>query len=306
MSQRFSGNVMAFVAMIFWATTFPGTVELLDSWHPLLLTPMRVGIAAVFLVYFLLLTGGAGDFHRAPWGRIWWLGGGILALSNVLFVWGQSNTGPVTAAILLSTMPVISAVIGFFTRNERITAPIAAGVVLAVVGGYFASLEPGAGLLSVNIRGGEPVLFTAVVLFVWYSRETSEKLAGISVVAQSAFTFVTATVTGSLFAVAALASGLVEPAVDFTLRSVGLMIWIGGLGVGLATALWFGSARRLGVTITSMHHNLVPFYVMIMAAAVGAPVYPTQILGGVLVIAGALLAQLPFDTWLLRLRREAV
>ncbi len=135
MSQRLSGNVLAFVAMIFWATTFPGTVELLESWHPLLLTPFRVGTAAVFLIYFLLLTGGARDFHSAPWGRVWWIGGGILSASNILFVWGQSSTDPVTAAILLSTMPVISAVIGFFTKGEKITIPIALGIVLAVVGG---------------------------------------------------------------------------------------------------------------------------------------------------------------------------
>ncbi len=155
------------------------------------------------------------------------------------------------------------------------------------------------------IRGGEPILFLAVVLFVWYSRETTEKLSGISVVAQSAFTFIAAAVTGSLVAVAALALGLVEPTFDFGIRSVGLMIWIGGLGVGLATALWFGSAKRLGVTFTSMHHNLVPFYVMIMAALFGAPIIPSQLLGGVLVITGALLAQLPFETWFPRPHRQA-
>ena len=49
----------------------------------------------------------------------------------------------------------------------------------------------------------------------------------------------------------------------------------------------------IGVTVTSMHHNMVPFYVIAMAALTGATVSREHVIGAVLVIAGAVLAQVP-------------
>jgi uncharacterized membrane protein len=50
-----------------------------------------------------------------------------------------------------------------------------------------------------------------------------------------------------------------------------------------------------------MHQNLVPFYVMVMVLPLGGELHTQQLLGGGLVVAGAILAQLPWRRgWNLR------
>ena len=56
---------------------------------------------------------------------------------------------------------------------------------------------------------------------------------------------------------------------------------------------WMTASRLLGVTVASIHLNGVPFYVILMALAVGGTIYTSQVWGACLVAAGALLAQLP-------------
>ena len=63
--------------------------------------------------------------------------------------------------------------------------------------------------------------------------------------------------------------------------------------------LWFTSARILGLTVAAIHTNLAPFYVMLIAVGFGGTVSGRQVLGAVLVAAGALLAQLA-HRWKLR------
>ena len=57
------------------------------------------------------------------------------------------------------------------------------------------------------------------------------------------------------------------------------------------------------MTIGSMHQNLVPFYVMVMVLPLGGELHTQQLLGGGLVVAGAILAQLLWRPgWLARRR----
>ena len=156
--------------------------------------------------------------------------------------------------------------------------------------------------------GGEFPLLGAIVLFVWYSRETTLRLSGISELAQAAFTLATATVGAALVAVAAVLLGLAEPVYDFGPKSIGIIVWVGAVAVGAAMAMWFAATRRLGVTITTMHHNLVPFYVILFSLTGGGVFLQNQAWGAVLVFVGAVLAQLPIMAWLRNRqpRREAV
>ena len=87
--------------------------------------------------------------------------------------------------------------------------------------------------------------------------------------------------------------GAVEPVPDISLTSLALLVWLGGIAIGASTVLWYAAGRMIGVTVTSMHHNMVPFYVIAMAALTGATVSREHVIGAVLVIAGAVLAQVP-------------
>ncbi|MEE9196240.1 MAG: hypothetical protein V3U44_10395, partial [Alphaproteobacteria bacterium] len=80
---------------------------------------------------------------------------------------------------------------------------------------------------------------------------------------------------------------------DLSPASLGLVLWLGVISNGLTMVLWMTASRLLGVTIAAIHLNGVPFYVILMALAVGGAIYTPQVWGACLVAAGALLAQWP-------------
>ena len=69
-------------------------------------------------------------------------------------------------------------------------------------------------------------------------------------------------------------------------------LWMSVVAIGFSVPLWFASARILGITVTAIHTNLAPFYVMLMALAFGGTISGRQVIGAALVAAGALLAQI--------------
>lgn len=302
MSDRISGNLLAFVAMVLWATQFPAMAHVMQDWQPILMAPLRLSASAIFLLFLLLVTGGAHHIRNTRWRDVFSLGGLVLTGSTVLFIWGQKYAHPVTAAIVISMMPVISAIFDFFQRRDQITVPVAAGIMLAVVGGYVTALAPGQGLFGFGLQGGELLLLAAITLFVWYTRETTTRLAGISELAQAAFTLTLATIGASVVAVIAVLMGYAEPQFDFRLEFIAIIAWVGAIAVGFSMSLWFAATRRLGTTITTMHHNLVPFYVMLIAVMGGGQIFETQAWGALLVCAGAILAQVPVMGWMRRTR----
>jgi len=77
--------------------------------------------------------------------------------------------------------------------------------------------------------------------------------------------------------------------VSFT--SLALLMWLGGIAIGASTVWWYAAGRMIGVTVASMHHNMVPFYVIVLAALGGAVVTGQHVLGALLVVAGAAIAQ---------------
>ena len=78
-------------------------------------------------------------------------------------------------------------------------------------------------------------------------------------------------------------------------REILLLLWMGCIGIGLSTPLWFLSVRLLGVTVASMHQNLLPFYVVVLAVLLGqGEIGGRTLAGAALVSLGALVAQLPW------------
>jgi drug/metabolite transporter (DMT)-like permease len=60
-----------------------------------------------------------------------------------------------------------------------------------------------------------------------------------------------------------------------------------------SAVLWLWTGRMIGVTVAAMHHNMVPFYVIVLAALGGAVVTGQHVLGALLVVAGAAIAPIP-------------
>jgi drug/metabolite transporter (DMT)-like permease len=285
-----TGNLLALVSTVLWASSFPATEHLLQSWDPLLLSLARLTGAASCLVLLALVTGRLRELRRAPWRDIGFLGAVGVAAPAFLLVVGQTRSDAVTVAIISTTLPLISALMSWLLDGERPGLLVLAGILLAILGGSLASLAgtgPAAGP-----RGGEILVLGSMILWIWYSRAALKRLRGRSDLAIGGLTFLAGAVIVAAVSALALPLGLAAPRFDLAPPTLALLVWMSMVAIGLSVLLWFTCARLLGITVAAIHTNLAPFYVMLIALAFGGSVVWQQAIGATLVVAGAFLAQL--------------
>lgn len=291
MSPLLAGNLVALFCMALWASTFPVTDVLLADWHPLLLTPARLLPGSVVMLLAALAAGHGKAMRRAPWRTILLIGGLGMGMGTTLLVFALDYANPVTVAIITTTFPLVSAVMGYFGGSEKVTFALALGIVCAIAGGVLLSLGPDGAKL--DLRGGEALALLSVVLWAWFARAAVLRLGDLPDLARAACTMLAASLAVTLVSTGAFLVGALEPRFDLSAESIGLLLWLGVIANGISMVLWMTSSRLLGVTVAGIHLNGVPFYVILMALAVGGTILSSQIWGACLVALGALLAQLP-------------
>ncbi len=287
---RLSGNLFTVASMLLWATAFPVTEQLLDGWEPLLLVPARLGLAGFVLALFQPLMPTAYDWRTLPWRRVLWIGGAGLGGSTLCIVWGQKYADPVTIAILATTVPLVSAIMGTLAGEERLSGRLLLAIALAMAGGMLTSLEVSE--QTIGFRGGEVLALVSVVLWTWYSRASVAQLANIPAYPKSIASLLAGALWLLTFVLGVAISGTLELRYSLAPYHLGLLAWMAVASIGLSMVFWLAGAQRLGVTIASMHQNAVPFYVLLFALFAGASVQTTQVVGALLVVCGAVLAPL--------------
>lgn len=285
-------NAVTLAAIVLWASSFLATDRLLHGWNPVWLTVGRILGAGLLLLSFCTLTGRLETLRPTSWPRL--AGASVVGfgLAGLAIVVGQKFSDPVTTAIIVTTGPLISALLGILDGSERPSLHLWSGILMAMTGGVLASLEPGSWIPAP--RGGELLVLLSQVCWIWYSRVSAKGLGKLDAIAKSTLGLT----IGGLFllVVAAIGTlvGLVRFEIDTRPESLALLGWLAGFSIALSVSLWLVGVRILGATIAAIHTNLAPFYVMLMAfLLLGTAARPGQILGGALVAGGAVLAQWP-------------
>lgn len=293
MPAQVQGNLVAFFSMLVWATGFPLVADLLQSWDPFLMGVLRALVPGITLTLWAALTGGLDDFHPSQFSSVYIIGGLGLGIGTLLFVFGQAHAHPVTAAVVVSTLPIASLVIGIAAREEQLTLKLALALLLAVGGGTICALAGTSATGSGPAGLGELSILAAVFLFAWYTRASLKRIDGLSDAGLAGVTMIASGVVAALIVSVFLAFGVAELRYDLSLQAMPKLGFLLFFSLALSMALWFWCSRILGVTIASFHHNLVPFYVVLIAAFFGAQILPAHLIGAALVFAGAVVAQLP-------------
>ena len=170
---------------------------------------------------------------------------------------------------------------------------VVVGIVLAIVGGSLATVADAGG--PAGPHGGELLVLASMVLWIWYSRAALRRLAGYGDLALSGLTFAAGAIIAALVVAVALPMGLAEAKVSLAAPEFAALLWMSMIAIGLSVPLWFTCSRLLGITIAAIHTNLAPFYVMLIALALGGAISLHQVMGAALVASGVLLAQLSAD-----------
>src|SRR5258708_25802913 len=122
------------LALLWGGSFFFGKVALREL-MPLTLAVLRTGIAALFLLIFLRLTGRNLPLTWHAWGAFLVMGLLNNAIPFTLINWGQTQIDSGLAAILNATTPLFTVLLAHLsTADERLTRGRIAGVLLGLCG----------------------------------------------------------------------------------------------------------------------------------------------------------------------------
>jgi len=290
-----AANLGMLLVALSWGTMIPSMTHLLLGWDPYFLALARYGMAVPPMLVMLWMTE-----RDLPWfagfaAWRWWVLGIIgVGFFPPLYTVGLEHCNPVTAAILSSTSPAITAVVGRLGFHLPIPARMIPGMAVAILGCAYATYDPSLGGIPFDLRGGEIGIIAAMACWAWYSIAAQRWLPGCSQLRIAGVT----TTLGSLVLIAiyliagALGSADVPPAIPHDWVNAGLFIWLALVPVMLGNILWHHGVRRLGPVIAALFMNLMPISAVLITSAMGIVPSTQQIIGGIAVLAGIMLAQL--------------
>lgn len=208
---------------------------------------------------------------------------------NLLFFYGVSLSTAVNASLIVPTsVPVVSNILAAGLLGEKITRGRVGGLLLAAAGVATVSIGGQAGFGPVSLIG-DLLLVGAVLswaLFTVLGRVALRKYPPLTVT-----TFAHYAGTPPLVAVA-----LLDPASPGFLLAPPLawamLAYLVVFATVIAFVWYYAGVRLVGAGRAALFLYLVPVGSVLLAVVVlGEPLYPAQVLGGLLVVGGLLLAQ---------------
>lgn len=303
-----------FLALSFvWGSSFLFIkIGLDEHLPPFTLVSYRLGIATLFLVAVLRLSGGTLPRSRDALGRLFLLAVLNVAVPFTLLTWGEQYITSAVTSIFNGLVPLFAIVIAALVlHDEPITLNRLGGLVVGFVGavllaspnlGAANSADATTALVGEIAVTGAALSYAAAAV---YARRAitgrafiNDPVTGPRPPAPAEIALVQVGVAGVLVAVLAI---FVEPhpggiiAVPGSWQAWFSVAWLGVLGSGVAYLLYFRILRAWGATRSTLVTYVMPIVGIALGVAVlGEVLHPAEILGSILVIGGLALASSPY------------
>lgn len=288
-SRHWLADGCLILTAVMWGINIPIVKYAVGQADPFAFNAIRLVFATLILGVFSTIEQKRNRGITGPYSRWRWL---TFALLNgfaymVLFMLGVPRTTAGNVALLLSSMPVWTAVFSFLFLGERLRSITWAGLAITICGTLIVILF---GKNEVNL--GSTYLLGNVIMLVaamtWAaSTVVSKKL--LETVGPMTMAFWSAMMTTPLHL---LMSGpaIAQAWPDLMQPGIILAILYSGLGsTGLAYALWHVGVRQLGGSHAAAYQNLVTL-VAVLGGWIFLAESPllSQIAGGALIICGVI------------------
>ena len=217
--------------------------------------------------------------------RVLLCGFGGSAVFHLLFSWGQLHVSVAVASVIMATFPVMVAIGEVAFLHHRLHRPQVAGLVLATTGCAVIGIAGGGSAPGSTIAG---MIAVGLSTLTW---------AGVTVATRSIadrydpwWLNTPGTVIGAVFIL------LIDLPHLHEFASLSLKAWIAVIWLGSASSafIYFAMARVMTVvsatTTASISTVVTPTSVMVAWAVLGNAPSPTEVVGGLVVIAGVVLA----------------
>ncbi len=274
------------LSLVVWASSFPATRIALAAYPPGHLALARYVLATLVLLAYCFVV-------RAPLPRRADLP--ALALTGLLcgtlyqlgFNYGMRTVSSGPAAVLIDTVPIFAALLGYFFLRERLGARAVAGIVLGFLGSALIAWGE-AGAANFAFEPGAGLLLLSSLAFSAGSVVQKPLLGRLPAVPVTAYYFVAATLGLCVFAPGLPASVAAAPA-----AANWALLYLALLPGAMSFALWSYALARLPVAQVSSALYLVPVLTFPIAWAwLGEVPGALSFAGGAIALCGVLLVQL--------------
>ena len=280
------------LGVFIWSSGLPIIDHLLHKWDFLSLATARSIIGGIFLIIISIIIS-----RKIPKKKILkdagYIGLTTYGFSSICTIIGISYSDPITASILVTLIPVVSAVIDIFISKWMISWKLILAILFSISGGILASLD--LNQLKFVFGLGELFVLTSAFLFVLYSRSIASYLTYASQI--------------SVLSISTLSGGIGMLMVTIFTRFLGNelsysfepeylipLLFLGIISMGFSVQFWFYGVKRLGVTQASLLQNLAPVFVMLIMLVLGKSFEVMKVIGGALVILAAVITQIEKKT----------
>lgn len=279
------------LAGLIWGLNFALVKFALQEIPPLPFNGLRLPLAALILVIWLLMVEGNFKIKKEHFFKFFLLGILGYTIYQYFFIYGINYTTASNTAVIFASAPIMITLLSALFKHEKIKALGWTGISLGFVGVYIIiSGKSGAFSLTSKTLKGDLLILLAVFLWALYS-----VLAAPLLKVYSALKFTTLTTTiGSLLFFPFAIGGLKK--LDF--QGVSFKAWIclifsGALALAVGLIIWFFSVRRVGNSQTAVYGNLPPVFAVIFAWLIlSEAIHFTLIIGAVIILVGIIFTHL--------------
>lgn len=280
------GVVAAAASSALGGTSIAATRYLVGHLDPLAIGSFRFGIGCLLLAPVALL----GD-RRWPDRRDWLQTAGLgllfFALFPILFNASLIHTSSARGALALSTLPLLSLVVGAALGRERLTARKTAGVLIAMAGVGFALLS-GLGHAPPQAWRGDLLMIAAALCMALYGIWSKPVIGRCGPIP---FTTVAMAVGAAALVLISLLRGSFDAVAQFAVPQWSAALYLGVIGAALTFYLWAFALGKASPTSVAVTVTVNPVTASLVAAALlNEPIGWNLVIGIVVVGIGIWLA----------------
>lgn len=268
-----------------WGINIPFMKLGLEQIDIFVFNAIRLAVSAVVLVGLAWLEFRRGNvFAKLNFRQVVIYALMISFLYQVLFLLGIARTTSGNTALIISTVPMWTALLARFFLGETIRRFAWIGLSIALVGTAIVAFQKG------DVAAGREHLignFIVLLAALIWSAGTVYSRPLLKIVSPMHLAALTTTIALPLHFLLAI-SPMTESV--SALRSIslwGIIIYAGVLSSGLALPMWHYGVRHAGAAHAAIFQNVVPLVAIIVAwLTQGEQITSAQILGGVLIVGG--------------------
>lgn len=276
---------LVFLITAIWGLNVVFLKVLVENLPPQTMTAFRImiaGITAIIIVYFAKSLRGLSvrEWLYTAFGMIF----GVI-LHHLTLALGLMTTAASTGSLILSLVPLATAVLAVIFLGEQLTKMRVLGFILALTGVFFIQ---GGSFSGLKLSQGELLLFTSMfaqaISFIFIKKAT----ATLDSKAVTAIMNLAGSVGLLLIAFIAEPDGLS----NMTSASLGVYIVLftsGIVATGIGHMVFNSAIQKIGASKTAIFNNFVPFFgVLFSVIFLNEMIEPAQLIGFVFIVAGVL------------------